>query len=354
MPRVLGLSAAGVLAAIVIAVALPWLLDAPERPAPPRGVDRPAGPAPAPTRDDAEAGGSPAPGAAVPGDPDAVATTPDDPEAGIAENAGPRADAASAAPADELPPPPAPVASPGSSERRSEPEPAEIVDPLFEARAGVVTALEQWVRAYESLDSTNVLRADPSTPDVAALQAAFDALDAQQVQLLEPEISIADDHRGARVRGILRFGLLPKGASEPERREVRARFDLVAAGDGAWRILESELAPLPAEEAIDRLLDEWERAHETLDAAALRAVQPGLADVEALQSEMSNLAWQRIEREDQRVYLGTDGRTATVNCTVEWESLDRTDGTPRRRTLLGTFRVERDRSGWVLTAVELY
>jgi hypothetical protein len=105
----------------------------------------------------------------------------------------------------------------------------------------------------------------------------------------------------------------------------------------------------PVEAAARELLQQYSAALETLDAEAVRKVQPSI-DVQALRKAFAQMRELDVVIDDVKV-LSSDAAVARVGCRVT-QTLMPKAGSKRTTAVTRVMRLRRQAGGWVIDAFE--
>jgi hypothetical protein len=104
-----------------------------------------------------------------------------------------------------------------------------------------------------------------------------------------------------------------------------------------------------ADPAVRELLQQYATALESLDADAVKKVQPSI-DVEGLKRAFREMRSLEVEIDNIRL-LSADGATARVSCRVA-QTLTPKAGSRQTTTVTRVLRLRRDVTGWIIQAFE--
>lgn len=105
----------------------------------------------------------------------------------------------------------------------------------------------------------------------------------------------------------------------------------------------------PVDPAVRELLQQYASALESLDADAVKKVQPSI-DVEGLKRAFREMRSLEVEIDNIRL-LSSDGATARVSCRVA-QTLTPKAGSRQSTTVTRVLRLKRDGTGWIIQAFE--
>lgn len=101
--------------------------------------------------------------------------------------------------------------------------------------------------------------------------------------------------------------------------------------------------------AVRELLQQYASALESLDADAVKKVQPSI-DVEGLKRAFREMRALEVEIDNVRLLSG-DGATARVSCRVA-QTLTPKAGSRQTTTVTRVLRLKREGTGWIIQAFE--
>jgi hypothetical protein len=140
----------------------------------------------------------------------------------------------------------------------------------------------------------------------------------------------------------------------------RPRWALLALACAAWMIAgagalhaasgrQQHGADRPADAGVRELLQQYSTALESLDAEAVKKVQPAI-DLGSLKKAFDEMRALDVDIEDVKVLSG-DARVARVSCRVT-QTLTPKAGSKRTTTVTRVIRMRRADDGWVIDAFE--
>ena len=110
-----------------------------------------------------------------------------------------------------------------------------------------------------------------------------------------------------------------------------------------------QAAERPADAGVRELLQQYSTALESLDAEAVKKVQPAI-DLGSLKKAFEEMRALDVDIEDVKVLSG-DARVARVSCRVT-QTLTPKAGSKRTTTVTRVIRMRRADEGWVIDAFE--
>jgi hypothetical protein len=146
----------------------------------------------------------------------------------------------------------------------------------------------------------------------------------------------------------LRWALLRRGWA----RRAVACAALVTVGAGAPHAVtgrQQQGVDRPADAGVRELLQQYSTALESLDAEAVKKVQPAI-DLGSLKKAFDEMRALDVDIEDVKVLSG-DARVARVSCRVT-QTLTPKAGSKRTTTVTRVIRMRRADEGWVIDAFE--
>jgi hypothetical protein len=168
-----------------------------------------------------------------------------------------------------------------------------------------------------------------------------------------------------RTAGVARLPVAPTRAPVACRRGprqplLRPRWALLAVacavfvtvGAGAPRAVsdrQQQGADRPADAGVRELLQQYSTALESLDAEAVKKVQPAI-DLGSLKKAFDEMRALDVDIEDVKLLSG-DARVARVSCRVT-QTLTPKAGSKRTTTVTRVIRMRRADEGWVIDAFE--
>ena len=118
---------------------------------------------------------------------------------------------------------------------------------------------------------------------------------------------------------------------------------------GDTRLQPREAPAVSIDPAIREVLQQYSAAFESLDAAAVKKVQPSI-DVENLKSAFKQMRSLQVSIEDIRI-LSTDGARTRLSCRVT-QTLTPKAGSKQTMAVTRVMRLQREDGTWVIDAFE--